>query len=191
MTLSPKISIIGGGLAGCEAAWQAAGRGVAVTLYEMKPHHYSPAHQSPDLAELVCSNSFRGESLENAVGLLKNELRCLGSLFMAAADETRVPAGGAVAVDRDLFARVITEKIEQHPLITVVREEVTKLPSGIVIIATGPLTSDLLAEELRPLVGDNLYFYDAIAPIVTADSIDLSRIFRASRYGKGEGADYL
>ena len=191
MTLSPKISIIGGGLAGCEAAWQAAGRGVAVTLYEMKPHHYSPAHQSPDLAELVCSNSFRGESLENAVGLLKNELRCLGSLFMAAADETRVPAGGAVAVDRDLFARVITEKIEQHPLITVVREEVTKLPSGIVIIASGPLTSDLLAEELRPLVGDNLYFYDAIAPIVTADSIDLSRIFRASRYGKGEGADYL
>ncbi len=185
------ISIIGGGLAGCEAAWQAAERGVGVTLYEMKPHHYSPAHQSPDLAELVCSNSFRGESLENAVGLLKDELRRLGSLFMAAADATRVPAGGAVAVDRGLFARIVTEKIEQHPLITLVRQEVTELPDGIVVIASGPLTSDLLAERLRPLVGDKLYFYDAIAPIVTADSIDFGRVFRASRYGKGDGDDYL
>ena len=191
MTSAPHITIIGGGPAGCEAAWQAAKRGVAVTLHEMKPHRYSPAHHSPDLAELVCSNSFRGESLENAVGLLKEELRRLGSLFMAAADETRVPAGGAVAVDRELFARAITEKIEQHPLITLVREEVTELPEGIVVIASGPLTSDLLARRLRPLVGDNLYFYDAIAPIVSADSIDLDKVFRASRYGKGDGADYL
>lgn len=191
MTISPTITIIGGGLAGCEAAWQAAERGVAVTLCEMKPHHYSPAHENPDLAELVCSNSFRGESLENAVGLLKDELRRLGSLFMAAADGTRVPAGGAVAVDRGLFARAVTEKIEQHPLINLVRKEVTELPSGIVVVASGPLTSDLLAEQLRPLVGDNLYFYDAIAPIVTAESLDLSRVFPASRYGKGEGDDYL
>ncbi len=191
MTSLHKITIIGGGLAGCEAAWQAAERGVSVTLCEMKPHRYSPAHQSSDLAELVCSNSFRGESLENAVGLLKDELRRLGTLFMTATDTTRVPAGGAVAVDRDLFARAITEKIEQHPLITLLREEITEIPQGIVIIASGPLTSDLLAAELRPLVGDNLYFYDAIAPIVTAESIDFGRVFRASRYGKGEGDDYL
>ena len=191
MSLTSNITIIGGGLAGCEAAWQAAERGVGVTLYEMKPHRYSPAHQSPNLAELICSNSFRGESLDNAVGLLKVELRQLGSLFMAAADATRVPAGGAVAVDRELFARHITERIEGHPLITLVREEVTDLPDGVVVIASGPLTSELLATRLRPLVGDDLYFYDAIAPIVSADSIDLDRVFRASRYGKGEGADYL
>jgi methylenetetrahydrofolate--tRNA-(uracil-5-)-methyltransferase len=187
----PGITIIGGGLAGCEAAWQAAERGVPVTLCEMKPHCYSPAHHSPNLAELVCSNSFRGESLENAVGLLKVELRQLGTLFMAAADATRVPAGGAVAVDRELFARKITEMIEGHPLVTLVREEVTDLPEGIVVVASGPLTSEPLATRLRPLVGDDLYFYDAIAPIVTLDSIDLDRVFRASRYGKGEGADYL
>jgi methylenetetrahydrofolate--tRNA-(uracil-5-)-methyltransferase len=187
----PGITIIGGGLAGCEAAWQAAERGVPVTLCEMKPHRYSPAHHSLNLAELVCSNSFRGESLENAVGLLKVELRQLGSLFMAAADATRVPAGGAVAVDRELFARKITELVEGHPLITLVREEVTDLPEGVVVVASGPLTSELLATRLRPLVGDDLYFYDAIAPIVTVDSIDLDRVFRASRYGKGEGADYL
>ena len=191
MTSVPQITVIGGGLAGCEAAWQAAERGVPVTLREMKPHRYSPAHGSPDLAELVCSNSFRGESLENAVGLLKEELRRLGSLFMAAADATRVPAGGAVAVDRELFARHITAAIEGHPLITLVREEVAELPDGIVIVAAGPLTSDPLAASLRPLVGDDLYFYDAIAPIVSADSLDMTRIFRASRYGKGDGDDYL
>jgi methylenetetrahydrofolate--tRNA-(uracil-5-)-methyltransferase len=157
----------------------------------MKPQRYSPAHHSLNLAELVCSNSFRGESLENAVGLLKVELRQLGTLFMAAADVTRVPAGGAVAVDRELFARKVTELIEGHPHITVVRKEETDLPDGIVVVASGPLTSELLATRLRPLVGEDLYFYDAIAPIVTVDSIDLDRVFRASRYGKGEGADYL
>lgn len=191
MASSPNITIIGGGLAGCEAAWQAAERGVAVKLCEMKPHRFSPAHQSQNLAELVCSNSFRGESLENAVGLLKVELRRLGSLFMSAADATRVPAGGAVAVDRELFARRITERIKGHPLINLVREEATELPDGIVVIASGPLTSELLATRLRPLVGDDLYFYDAIAPIVSTGSIDFGRVFRASRYGKGEGADYL
>ena len=187
----PHITVIGGGLAGCEAAWQAAEQGVRVTLCEMKPHRFSPAHRSPDLAELVCSNSLRGESLENAVGLLKEELRRLGALFMQAADATRVPAGGAVAVDRELFARTVTERIGEHPLITTVREEVTALPDGIVVIASGPLTSDHLAERLRPLTGDDLYFYDAIAPIVSADSLDMTKIFRASRYGKGDGDDYL
>ena len=191
MSSLPSITIIGGGLAGCEAAWQAAERGVAVTLHEMKPHRYSPAHESQNLAELVCSNSFRGESLENAVGLLKVELRQLGSLFMTAADATRVPAGGAVAVDRELFSRRITELIQGHPLITLQRDEVTEIPDGIVVVASGPLTSDLLVERLKPLVGDDLYFYDAIAPIVDADSIDFDTVFRASRYGKGEGADYL
>jgi methylenetetrahydrofolate--tRNA-(uracil-5-)-methyltransferase len=141
---------------------------------------------------MVCSNSLRGESLENAVGLLKVELRRLGSLFMMAADATRVPAGGALAVDRDAFSRYITAKIEEHPLIEVVRGEVTELPpDGIVIIASGPLTSDALAERIRAITGDYLYFYDAIAPIVTAESIDMTRVFRASRYGKGEGDDYL
>jgi methylenetetrahydrofolate--tRNA-(uracil-5-)-methyltransferase len=188
----PSLTIIGGGLAGCEAAWQAAERGVAVTLIEMKPHRFSPAHLLPALAELVCSNSLRGESLENAVGLLKEELRRLGSLFMAAADATRVPAGGALAVDRELFALFITEKIEAHPLITTIRQEATDIPAeGVVIIATGPLTSDALAARLAPLAGENLYFYDAIAPIVSAGSIDYRKVFRASRYGKGEGDDYL
>ncbi len=187
-----SITIIGGGLAGCEAAWQAAQRGMRVRLREMKPEKFSPAHHLSGLAEMVCSNSLRGESLENAVGLLKEELRRLGSLFMAAADATRVPAGGALAVDRDAFSRYITEKISGHPLIEVIRGEVTGIPpEGIVIVASGPLTSDALAESIRALTGDYLYFYDAIAPIVTAESIDMTRVFRASRYGKGEGDDYL
>lgn len=189
---APSITIIGGGLAGCEAAWQAASRGVRVTLREMKPVKYSPAHSLPGLAELVCSNSLRGAALENAVGLLKEELRRLGSLFMAAAEATQVPAGGALAVDRELFSAYITGKIVAHPLIELERSEVTELPSsGTVIIATGPLTSDLLAQQLGVLTGAQLYFYDAIAPIVMADSLDLTRIFRASRYGKGDGDDYL
>ena len=187
-----KLTIIGAGLAGCEAAWQAAGRGVAVTLHEMKPSKYSPAHHLPGLAELVCSNSLRGESLENAVGLLKEELRRLGSLFMEAALATRVPAGGALAVDRGLFSEFITEKIENHPLIEVLHGEVAEIPTeGLVIVASGPLTSDALATSIGKYTGDYLYFYDAIAPIVTSDSIDLSKAFRASRYGKGDGDDYL
>jgi methylenetetrahydrofolate--tRNA-(uracil-5-)-methyltransferase len=187
-----RITIIGAGLAGCEAAWQAAERGVRVTLHEMKPARFSPAHNLPGFAELVCSNSLRGESLENAVGLLKEELRRAGALFMAASDATRVPAGGALAVDREEFSRFITARIEAHPLIDVVRGEVTDIPAeGVVIIASGPLTSAALADRLRALSGDYLYFYDAIAPIVAADSIDQAMVFRASRYGKGEGDDYL
>lgn len=186
------VQIIGAGLAGCEAAWQVARQGVPVTLHEMKPHQHSPAHHLPGFAELVCSNSLRGESLENAVGLLKEEMRRMGSLFMTAADACRVPAGGALAVDREEFSRFITERIAAHPLIEVVHGEVTAIPGeGIVVIASGPLTSDLLARQVGELTGEYLYFYDAIAPIVAADSIDQERIFRASRYGKGDGDDYL
>lgn len=186
------LTIIGAGLAGCEAAWQAAGRGVPVVIREMKPERYSPAHHLPGLAELVCSNSLRGDSLENAVGLLKEELRRCGSLVMEAAEATRVPAGGALAVDRRLFSDYITEKITTHPLICLERGEVGAIPeNGTVIIATGPLTSDALAESLGALTGDRLYFYDAIAPIVMADSLDTDKVFAASRYGKGDGDDYL
>ena len=186
------MTIIGAGLAGCEAAWQAARLGLEVRLYEMKPQRFSAAHQSPELAELVCSNSLRGAGLQNAVGCLKEELRRVGSLFMNAADATAVPAGGALAVAREEFSRYITQRIEAHPRITLIREEITRLPqSGITILATGPLTSDALAKDLEALTGaDNLYFYDAIAPIIEADSIDLSIAWRASRYAKG-GADYL
>ena len=187
-----NLTIIGAGLAGCEAAWQAARRGVAVTLHEMKPERYSPAHHLAGLAELVCSNSLRGESLENAVGLLKEELKQAGSLFMEAALATRVPAGGALAVDRTLFSEYISEKIAQQPLIDVVHGEVVEIPTdGAVVVASGPLTSDALAVNIARLTGAYLYFYDAIAPIVTADSIDLAKAYRASRYGKGDGDDYL
>lgn len=190
--MSEQITIIGAGLAGCEAAWQAAKRGVPVSLHEMKPLKFSPAHSMEGLAELVCSNSLRGESLENAVGLLKEELRRAGSLFMAAADATRVPAGGALAVDRELFSGYITDKIAAHPLIELVRGEVTDIPGeGLVVIASGPLTSDALAGRIGVLTGPYLYFYDAIAPIVEADSVDMTKAFPASRYGKGEGDDYL
>jgi methylenetetrahydrofolate--tRNA-(uracil-5-)-methyltransferase len=186
------LTIIGGGLAGCEAAWQAAARGTTVTLHEMKPLRYSPAHNLPGLAELVCSNSLRGESLDNAVGLLKEELRRCGSLIMEAAAATRVPAGGAVAVDRELFSAYITAKILAHPLITLEYGEISSLSAeGMVIIATGPLTSDALADSLSRMTGDRLYFYDAIAPIVSADSLDMTKVFAASRYGKGDGDDYL
>jgi methylenetetrahydrofolate--tRNA-(uracil-5-)-methyltransferase len=186
------ITIIGGGLAGCEAAWQAASRGIPVTLHEMKPEHYSPAHHLPGLAELVCSNSLRGDSLENAVGLLKEELRRCGSLLMEAAEATRVPAGGALAVDRQLFSDYVTRTISDHPLITLKQGEVTGIPAeGIVVIASGPLTSNALADSLSLLTGERLYFYDAIAPIVSAESLDMNKVFAASRYGKGDGDDYL
>ncbi len=190
--MNSNITIIGGGLAGCEAAWQAARRGVAVTLYEMKPEKFSPAHHLPGLAELVCSNSLRGDSLDNAVGLLKEELRRCGSLLMEAAETTRVPAGGALAVDRQLFSDYVTGKINSHPLIQLEHGEITDIPTeGYVIIASGPLTSDALAGSLGDMTGDRLYFYDAIAPIVTADSLDMNKVFAASRYGKGDGDDYL
>ena len=190
--MNSAVTIIGGGLAGCEAAWQAAQRGVNVVLHEMKPQRFSPAHQLASLAELVCSNSLRGISLDNAVGLLKEELRRCDSLTMEAAEATKVPAGGALAVDRQLFSEYITGKIESHPLIRIERGESTGIPAeGVVIIASGPLTSDALAASLSELTGDRLYFYDAIAPIVAADSLDMTKVFAASRYGKGDGDDYL
>lgn len=186
------LTVIGAGLAGCEAAWQAALQGTRVILYEMKPLHFSPAHQSAQLAELVCSNSLRGAGMNNAVGCLKEELRRCGSLFMAAADATAVPAGGALAVDREAFSAFITERIAQNPLIDLRREEIKTIPpEGTVIIASGPLTSPDLSQDICRLTGArHLYFYDAIAPIIEADSIDFSKAWRASRYGKG-GDDYV
>jgi methylenetetrahydrofolate--tRNA-(uracil-5-)-methyltransferase len=190
-TENPAITVIGGGLAGSEAAWQAARRGVKVRLYEMKPQKFSPAHQSPFLGELVCSNSLRAEGIESAVGLLKEEMRRLNSLIMTAALATRVPAGKALAVDRGEFAAQITRALEAEPLIEIIREEVAAPdPEQTTIIATGPLTSEPLAEALGKLTGQkNLHFYDAIAPIVAAESIDMQKVFRASRYGAGD--DYL
>ncbi|MFQ6101430.1 MAG: FADH(2)-oxidizing methylenetetrahydrofolate--tRNA-(uracil(54)-C(5))-methyltransferase TrmFO [Anaerolineae bacterium] len=185
------ITVIGGGLAGSEAAWQAAERGVGVLLYEMRPHRMTPAHVSDYLAELVCSNSLGSDLPDRAAGLLKAELRYLHSLVLVCADGARVPAGGALAVDRELFAAEVTRRIEAHPRIRVVRQEVTAIPEGPTVIATGPLTSDALAEAIAALTGqEHLYFYDALAPIVAADPIDMSVAFRASRYGKGE-ADYI
>ena len=182
--------VIGAGLAGCEAAWQLAVRGVAVTLIDMKPDRFTPAHHSAGFAELVCSNSLRSDQLTNAVGLLKEEMRQLGSLIMEAADACRVPAGGALAVDREAFSAYVTEKVENHPLITVERREVTQIPEGNVIIATGPLTSDALAEQIAALPGlETLNFYDAAAPIVSGESLDMNKVFRMSRYGRGD--DYL
>lgn len=182
--------VIGAGLAGCEAAWQLAKRGICVSLYEMKPVNRSPAHHTDNFAELVCSNSFRGDRLSNAVGLLKEEMRRLDSLIMRWADKTRVPAGDALAVDRDAFSAGITETLENHPNVTVIREELDRIPEGPVIVATGPLTSDRMAETIRALPGlSTLNFYDAAAPIVFRDSLDLSKMFRLSRYGRGE--DYL
>ena len=189
---SREITIIGGGLAGCETAWQAAQRGCKVKIYEMKPQVFSPAHSSPLLAELVCSNSLRSDNPNSAVGLLKEEMRRLDSLIMASAAETRVPAGKALAVDREKFARYITERIEAHELITIVRQELREIPAqGPVIIATGPLTSAGLAETLNRLTGqEHLAFYDAIAPIIEADSLNREIIYQASRYDDGPG-DYL
>ena len=186
-----SVKVIGGGLAGCEAAWQLAKRGVSVDLYEMKPQRKTPAQSLDTMAELVCSNSLRSDRLTNAVGLLKAEMRLLDSLIMRVADETAVPAGGALAVDRDHFSEGIDRAIRQHPLITVIPEEVTEIPAeGTVIIATGPLTSDGLSETIARMQGlSTLHFYDAAAPIVTADSLDMDKVFRMSRYDRGE--DYL
>jgi methylenetetrahydrofolate--tRNA-(uracil-5-)-methyltransferase len=191
-TLDAPITVIGGGLAGCEAVWQLLRRGHRVRLREMKPAQFSPAHKSPLLAELVCSNSLRSNALDNAVGLLKEELREMDSLIMAAADATAVPAGKALAVDRNAFSRFIEERLAEQPLMELTRGEVREIPStGVTIIATGPLTSDALAEALASLTGSaHLYFYDAISPIIEGDSIDKNRVFAASRYGHGE-ADYL
>jgi len=186
------ITVIGGGLAGSEAAWQIAQRGIAVVLYEMRPVQNTPAHQTDLLAELVCSNSLGSNLPDRAMGMLKNELRRLGSLIVEVADETAVPAGGALAVGREAFARRVTERIVRHPLIDLRRQEVEAIPEeGIAVVATGPLTSERLSESIAALTGeDELYFYDAMAPIVSLDSIDTSRVYRASRYGKGD-ADYL
>jgi len=186
-----EIKVIGAGLAGSEAAWQLAQRGLQVKLYEMKPIKMSPAHHSPDFAELVCSNSLRGDRLENAVGLLKEELRRCGSLIMECALATRVEAGGCLAVDREGFARMVTEKIRSHPNITVVHEEVTSIPEGPVIVATGPLTSDALSKSIGEYFGeDYLHFFDAAAPLVTAESIDMSLAWWQSRYDRGT-PDYI
>ena len=183
-------TVIGAGLAGCEAAWQLARKGVSVRLVEMKPGKMSPAHHSEQFAELVCSNSFRGDRLTNAVGLLKEEMRLLGSLIMRCADDTRVPAGGALAVDRVAFSRAVTEAVSSHPLIEVCRTEAAGIPEGPVIIATGPLTSDSMAEAIKAFPGlETLNFYDAAAPIVYRESLDESKMFRLSRYNRG--SDYL
>ncbi|HWR38863.1 MAG TPA: methylenetetrahydrofolate--tRNA-(uracil(54)-C(5))-methyltransferase (FADH(2)-oxidizing) TrmFO [Patescibacteria group bacterium] len=186
------VTVIGAGLAGSEAAWQIARAGIDVELIEMRPAVMSPAHHTPLFAELVCSNSLRGAGLENAVGLLKEEMRQLKSLVMQAADATRVPAGGALAVDRTLFGEYITNALESHPRVRIRREEVTELPDGRpLIIATGPLTSPALSQVIGEMAGQEyLYFYDAAAPIVTAESLDMNKVYRASRYGKGD-EDYL
>jgi len=190
VTLQHQITIIGGGLAGCEAAWQAAQRGVAVRLYEMRPATATEAHQSDDLAELVCSNSLGSDVADRPSGLLKAELRRMGSLLLDCADATAVPAGSALAVDREAFARRVTEAVEGHPNIEVVREEVTELPDGPTIIASGPLTSSGLSDALARVSGtDHLFFFDAISPIVDADSIDMERAFRQSRWDRGDQGD--
>lgn len=179
-------------MAGCEAAWQIARAGVPVLLYEMKPGKYSPAHESPLFAELICSNSLKAKRVESAAGLLKEEMRRFGSLLMECADRSAVPAGGALAVDRGEFSRLATEQIRAHPLITVVSEEVCSLPKkGITVVATGPLTSDALARDISALCGGCLSFYDAAAPIVTAESVDMEQAFTASRYDKGEDDAYI
>jgi methylenetetrahydrofolate--tRNA-(uracil-5-)-methyltransferase len=190
--MAPRVTIVGGGLAGCEAAWQLARRGVGVDLVEMRPVRTTPVHQTGDLAELVCSNSLRGNALDQGAGLLKEEMRRLGSLVVRVADAVAVPAGSALAVDRGLFARRMTEAIEALPQVTIHRREVLRIPDDpVTIVATGPLTADALAADIAAFVGRaHLHFYDAVSPVVEADSIDFEKAFRASRYGKG-GDDYL
>ncbi|MGF2158153.1 FADH(2)-oxidizing methylenetetrahydrofolate--tRNA-(uracil(54)-C(5))-methyltransferase TrmFO [Enterococcus avium] len=183
------VNVIGAGLAGSEAAWQLAEAGVPVNLYEMRPVKSTAAHHTADFAELVCSNSLRGNGLTNAVGVLKEEMRRLNSLVISSADETAVPAGGALAVDRNNFSGLITQKLKTHPLVTVISEEITKIPKGITIIATGPLTSEALAEEIAEYNGSHgFYFYDAAAPIIDSSTIDRDKVYLKSRYDKGEAA---
>lgn len=191
MNRTATINIVGAGLAGCEAAWQAVRQGVRVRLYEMKPQKFSPAHHSAGFAELVCSNSLRSNMTSNAIGVLKEEMKLLSSLIIEAAYATEVPAGSALAVDRMLFSDYITEKLKNHPLVEVIEGEVSEIPDGITVIASGPLTSEPLSEAIGRLIGgDYLHFFDAAAPIVSFDSIDMSKAFYASRYGKGE-ASYI
>ncbi len=186
------INVIGAGLAGCEAAWQIANRGLKVRLYEMKPYKKSPAHSLDTFSELVCSNSLKASRLASAAGMLKQEMRMLNSLLMQCADQCTVPAGGALAVDRDIFSQLVTEKIRQHENIDVVSQEVSKLDfDDITVVATGPLTSEPLSEYIKSMFGGALSFFDAAAPIVTKESIDMSSAFTASRYGKGGGDDYI
>lgn len=189
-----KVIIVGAGMAGSEAAWQVAQRGIKVDLYEMRPEKSTPAHKTEKFAELVCSNSLRGAGLENAVGLLKEEMRQLNSIIMESADINRVPAGGALAVDREGFSQYITDKIKNHPNVTVINKEIETIPQeddAITIIASGPLTSEVLAKSIGELTGqDYFYFYDAAAPLISKESIDMSKAYRASRYGKGT-ADYI
>ncbi len=183
------VNVVGAGLAGSEAAWQIAQAGVPVRLYEMRPVKSTEAHHTSNFAELVCSNSLRGNSLANAVGLLKEEMRRLDSVVITSADETAVPAGGALAVDRDSFSETITRKVKEHPLVTVINEEITEIPEGITVVATGPLTSHPLAESIKAFNGsDGFYFYDAAAPIVDKDTIDMDKVYLKSRYDKGEAA---
>ncbi|MDB5042319.1 MAG: gid protein [Candidatus Eremiobacteraeota bacterium] len=192
MTSQPQITIIGGGLAGSEAAWQAAQQGASVVLYEMRPHKSGPAHHTGMLAELVCSNSMRGAALENAVGLLKEELARLDSLIVTSAREAAVPAGGALAVDRERFGAIVEARLAAHPNVQIRRDEITAIPAeGTVIVACGPLPSEPLAAAIDALVGGRLHYYDAAAPIVALDSIDTSVMYHKSRYDKGDGADYL
>ena len=186
------VNVIGAGLAGCEAAWQLANRGIKVNLYDMKPQKFSPAHKSKNLCELVCSNSFKASRVDSAAGLLKEEMRNLNSLVVSCADSNSIPAGGALAVDREKFSLMVTEKIKSHKLINYISKEITSVPKdGINIIATGPLTSEALAEDIAKICGGKLSFFDAAAPIVTFESVDMNKAFFASRYGKGDGNDYL
>ncbi len=189
MNIDRKACVVGAGLAGCEAAYQLAERGITVSLYEMKPKRHSPAHKSDRYCELVCSNSLRADGLLNGAGLLKEEMRLLNSLVIACADATRVPAGGALAVDREGFSAMVTEKIKKHPNINVIEEELESIPAEPAIIATGPLTDGALLADIERLFGEGLHFYDAAAPVVTKESLDLEKVFRASRYN--EGSDYL